>query len=58
MKPGDLVKYNHPANPTLGLVMTTRSHKLLGNLVLVQWCNDRLVEEEIPDHYLSLVGDQ
>ena len=32
MKPGDLVKYNHPANRTLGLVMTTRSHKAFRQL--------------------------
>ena len=57
MKPGDLVKYNHPANPTLGIVKSTRSHKYLGNLVLVQWCNERLVKEEIPDQYLELAGD-
>ena len=58
MKPGDLVKYNHPANPTLGLVNSTRSHKLLGNLVKVQGCNERQAQEEIPDHYLSLAEGQ
>ena len=58
MKPGDLVKYNHPANPTLGLVKSTRSHKLLGNLVKVQWCNERQAQEEIPDEHLKLAADQ
>ena len=58
MKPGDLVKYDHPANPTLGLVKSTRSHKYLGNLVLVQWCNERRAQEEIPDEYLRLAEDQ
>ena len=58
MKQGDFVKYNHPANPTLGLVKSTRSHKLLGNLVKVQWCNERQAQEEIPDQYLSLAEDQ
>ena len=54
MKPGDLVKYAHPANPTIGLVKSSRLHPYLGNLILVQWCNERLTEEEIPDRLLSL----
>ena len=58
MKPGDLVKYNHPANPTLGLVMSTSPHKYFGNLVLVQWCNERQAQEEIPDEHLKLAEDQ
>jgi hypothetical protein len=40
MKPGDLVKYDHPANPLVGLVKSAKDYsvKYLGNLVLVQWC--------------------
>ncbi len=44
MKPGDLVKYDHPANPTLGIVKSTRSHND-PPWVLVQWCNERQTEE-------------
>ena len=53
MKPGDLVKYDHPANLTLGIVKSVRPHSSDGNLVLVQWCNERQVEENIPDSYLK-----
>ena len=53
MQPGDLVKYDHPANPTVGVVKSVRPHSSWGNLVLVQWCNDRQVEENIPDQYLK-----
>ena len=53
MKAGDLVKYDHPANPTLGIVKSVRPHSSDGNLVLVQWCNERQVEENIPDSYLK-----
>ena len=53
MKPGDLVKYDHPANPTVGIVKSTRPHSSDGDLVLVQWCNGRQVEENIPETYLN-----
>ena len=55
MKPGDLVKYNHPANPTVGIVksISSRLDPSWGNVVLVQWCNDRQVEENIPEQYLK-----
>ena len=48
-KPGQLVKYNHPANSTLGLVKSTQFARRRGKpvLVLVQWCNDRNTEEDI-----------
>ncbi len=44
MKEGDLVKYDHPANPTLGIVKSTRSYNS-PPWVLVQWCNERQTEE-------------
>jgi|14_taG_2_1085336.scaffolds.fasta_scaffold232111_2 hypothetical protein len=53
MKPGDLVKYDHPANRTLGIVKSITQHSSSGDLVLVQWCNDRQVEENIPEAYLK-----
>ena len=39
-KPGQLVKYNHPANPLVGLVKSTQFARRRGEpvLVLVQWC--------------------
>jgi hypothetical protein len=53
MKPGDLVKYDHPANLTLGIVKSITQHSSSGDLVLVQWCNERQVEENIPETYLK-----
>jgi hypothetical protein len=53
MKLGDLVKYDHPANPTVGIVKSITQHSSSGNLVLVQWCNERQAEENIPDQYLK-----
>jgi hypothetical protein len=53
MKPGDLVKYDHPANRTLGIVKSITQHSSSGDLVLVRWCNDRQVEENIPEAYLK-----
>ena len=49
-KPGQLVKYDHPANPTLGLVKSTQFARRRGDpvFVLVQWCNNRAHEEYIP----------
>jgi len=44
MKPGDLVKYDHPANRTLGIVKTDHSDNS-PPCVLVQWCNERQTEE-------------
>ena len=58
-KPGQLVKYNHPANPTLGLVKSTRFARRRGEpvFVLVQWCGKyRQSEEYIPQTDLRLVS--
>ena len=48
-KPGQLVKFDHPANPLIGLVKSTQFARRRGNpvLVLVQWCNERNTEEYI-----------
>ena len=59
LKPGQLVKYNHPANPLVGLVKSTQFARRRGKpvLVLVQWCNDRNTEEYIFQKDLKLVED-
>jgi len=56
-KPGQLVKYNHPANPLVGLVKSTQLARRRGDpvFVLVQWCNNRAQEEYIPQAELLLV---
>ena len=56
-KPGQLVKYDHPANPTLGLVKSTQFGRRRGEpvFVLVQWCKKRGREEYIPQSDLKLV---
>ena len=56
-KPGQLVKYDHPANPLVGLVKSTQFARRRGNpvLVLVQWCNERNTEEYIFQKDLKLV---
>ena len=56
-KPGQLVKYNHPANPLVGLVKSTQFARRRGDpvFVLVQWCNNRDEEEYIPQSDLKLV---
>ena len=58
-KPGQLVKYNHPANPLVGLVKSTQFARRRGKpvLVLVQWCNDRNTEEYIFQKDLKLLED-
>ena len=58
-KPGQLVKYNHPANSLVGLVKSTQFARRRGKpvLVLVQWCNDRNTEEYIYQKDLILVED-
>jgi|TARA_Y100000004_G_C8728549_1_gene333268 hypothetical protein len=59
MQPGDLVKYDHPANPTLGLVKSVKHDHTWGNFrVLVQWCNDNNTEEYVWQEYLKVVGNQ
>jgi len=58
MKPGDLVKYDHPANPTLGLVKSVKLYSVGPTLVLVQWCNERNTEEHIYQRDLKVVGNQ
>jgi hypothetical protein len=56
-KPGQLVKYDHPANPLVGLVKSTQFARRRGKpvLVLVQWCNDQNTEEYIFQKDLKLV---
>ena len=58
-KPGQLVKFDHPANSTVGLVKSTRFARRRGDpvVVLVQWCNDRNTEEYIFQRDLKLVED-
>ena len=47
-KPGQLVKYNHPANPLVGLVKSTQFARRRGDpvMVLVQWCGKYRQQEE------------
>ena len=47
-KPGQLVKYNHPANPLVGLVKSTQFARRRGDpvLVFVQWCGKYRQQEE------------
>ena len=56
-KPDQLVKYNHPANPLVGLVKSTQFARHRGDpvFVLVRWCNNRAQEEYIPQSDLKLV---
>jgi hypothetical protein len=57
-KPGQLVKYDHPANPLVGLVKSTQFARRRGDpvFVLVQWCGKfRNSEEYIPQSDLKLV---
>ena len=57
-KPGQLVKYNPPANPLVGLVKSTQIARRRGDpvLVLVQWCGKyRQSEEYIFQKDLKLV---
>ena len=58
-KPGQLVKFDHPANPLIGLVKSTQFARRRGDpvLVLVQWCNERNTEEYIFQRDLKLVED-
>jgi hypothetical protein len=58
-KPGQLVKFDHPANPLVGLVKSTQFARRRGNpvLVLVQWCNGRNTEEYIFQKDLKLVEE-
>ena len=48
LKPGQLVKYNHPANPLVGLVKSTQFARRRGDpvLVLVHWCGKYRQQEE------------
>ena len=55
-KPGQLVKYNHPANPLVGLVKSVKDYSVGPTLVLVQWCGKyRQSEEYIYQRDLKLV---
>ena len=56
LKPGQLVKYNHPANPLVGLVKSVKDYSVVPPLVLVQWCGKyRQSEEYIYQRDLKLV---
>ena len=48
LKPGQLVKYNHPANSIVGLVKSTQFARRRGDpvVVLVQWCGKYRQQEE------------
>ena len=57
-KPGQLVRYGHPANKLVGLVKSTQFARRRGDpvFVLVQWCGKyRNSEEYIPQSELELV---
>ena len=57
-KPGQLVKYDHPANPLVGLVKSAQFARRRGEpvFVLVQWCGKyRQSEEYISQSDLKLV---
>ena len=58
-KPGQLVKIDHSANPTVGLVKSIQFARYRGDpvVVLVQWCNKRQTEEYIFQRDLKLVED-
>ena len=56
-KPGQLVKFDHSANPTVGLVKSVKLYSVGPALVLVQWCNERNTEEYIFQRDLKLVED-
>jgi len=59
-KPGQLVKYNHPANKLVGLVKSTQFARRRGDpvLVLVQWCGKyRNSEEYVYQKDLKLVEE-
>jgi|TARA_E500000305_G_scaffold109366_1_gene114172 hypothetical protein len=59
-KPGQLVKFDHPANPLVGLVKSTQFSRRRGDpvVVLVQWCGKhRQSEEYIFQRDLKLVED-
>ena len=46
-KPGQLVKYNHPANPLVGWVKSVKdARSRRPALVLVQWCGKYRQQEE------------
>ena len=51
-KPGQLVKYTHPANPLVGLVKSTQFARRRGDpvLVLVHWCGKYRQQEEYIFH--------
>ena len=55
-KPGQLVKYDHPSNPTLGLVKSVKdARNRIPAVVLVQWCNNRNTEEYVWQKDLKVV---
>jgi len=55
-KPGQLVKFDHPSNPTLGLVKSAKdARNRIPAVVLVRWCNDRNTEEYVWQKDLKLV---
>ena len=58
-KPGQLVKFDHPSNPTLGLIKSVRgARNRIPALALVQWCGKyRQQEEYIWQKDLTVVED-
>ncbi len=56
LKPGQLIKFDHPANSTLGLVKSVSIDRTWRTVqVLVQWCNDSNTEEYVWQEDLKLV---
>jgi hypothetical protein len=59
VKQGDLVKYDHPSNPMLGLVKSVKPDRTWGKIsVLVQWCNNSNTEECVWQEDLKVVSGQ
>ena len=47
-KPGQLVKFDHPSNSTLGLVKSVKdARNRIPAVALIRWCNDRNTEEYV-----------
>ena len=48
LKPGQLVKFDQPSNPTLGLVKSVKdARNRIPAVALIRWCNDRNTEEYV-----------
>ena len=58
LKPGQLVKFDHSSNPTLGLVKSVKdARNRIPAVALVRWCNDRNTEEYVWQKDLKVVED-